>query len=148
MANDFRAWVQSVIDRDYGGVAGRLAQAIDISLTTLSRGMELGTLGADTLLRLSLVTGRNPSDLFRLASKPEWAELIEQCYGPPRDVPPLVRDVVALLAALPEAVGEMTRENLQTLRTVGLTRSGSAHAAAAPGAAKIRTRTMRDVPKQ
>jgi plasmid maintenance system antidote protein VapI len=92
--------VQAVIDERYDGTAGRLAEAIGVALTTLSRGMELGTMGADTLLRLAHVTGRDPSDVLRLAGKSDWADLIEALYGPPR---PVQRPEIAAVAQALEA---------------------------------------------
>jgi hypothetical protein len=98
----FAGWVQSVIDADYGGVAGRLASALGIALTTLTRGMETGTMGPESLLRLAAITGRDASDVFRMARKSEWAELIESCYGPPRPEPAVVYAVKDCLTKLPD----------------------------------------------
>lgn len=93
----FGQWVEAVLNQRFGGVRERLAEAIGVTLTTLSRGIETGTLGADTLLRLALVTGRDASEVLRLAKKAEWAALIEECYGQPRPVAPAIREIVALL---------------------------------------------------
>jgi hypothetical protein len=110
----FSEWVQTVLDKQFDGVRERLAEAIGVTLTTLSRGMEVGTMGADTLLRLALVTGRNPSEVLRLAKKDDWADLIEQCYGPPRVESPLARELAEFAASPPlEAFVRLAVDNLR-----------------------------------
>lgn len=101
MAETFAGWVQLMIDTHYAGVAGRLAEAIGVTLTTLSRGMEMGTLGADTLLRLAIVTGRDASEVLTLAGKSDWAQLISRCYGKPRTLAPEARTLMELIETDP-----------------------------------------------
>jgi hypothetical protein len=131
VAESFGGWLQSVIDKDFGGVAGRLASAIGLTLTSLSRGMEQGTLGADSLLRLSQVTGRNPSTVLRLAGKADWAVLIESCYGAPKKTSPLVREFAAALSGEEDRLERIARRaisDLQEVRALLPPRSNGANA--------------------
>jgi hypothetical protein len=131
VAESFARWLQGVIDNNYGGVAGRLAESINVTLTTLSRGMDQGTLGADTLLRLSRVTGRDASSVLRLAGKADWAALIESCYGTPRETSPLVREFEAAVSGEEDRLERIARRaisDLQEVRALLPPRSNGANA--------------------
>lgn len=93
----FGEWVQALVDAKFNGKRGDLAPKLSIDLTTVSRGIEGGTFGPEPLLRLAALTGVDASWLFRLARKPEWPDLIEPCYGKPRQESMAIQQIVALL---------------------------------------------------
>lgn len=71
-----REWI-----RQYG-TAGRLADAVDMSLSAFSRGVRNeGTLSVYSLLRLAEETGEPASKVLRIANKGHVADIIERLYG-------------------------------------------------------------------
>lgn len=105
MAHDhedaFRRFLQTVLDDRYAGVASRLAEDIDIDLSTFSRGMKAGTFGLETLLRLAAAVGESPRRVLGLAGKEASADLIERLYGKEAAEP--ISDVDYRLLQLPLA---------------------------------------------
>jgi hypothetical protein len=102
--------LQRLVDdlkRRYGSDA-KIGDAIGITGGAMRRQITTtGTLGIETLLRLSLASGHPPSDVLRLAGKGETATLIERLYGPPRErLSGPAGEVVEILERLP-AVGEI-----------------------------------------
>lgn len=76
----FRSFIQRWIT-EYG-TAGKLADAIGLTLSAFSRGVRNeGTLGVESCLRLAEETGESPGHVLRLAGKAEVADLLERLYG-------------------------------------------------------------------
>lgn len=85
-ADQFRTLVDD-LKRRYGSDA-KLGEALGITGGAMRRQVKAtGTLGLEPLLRLALVSGRSPSEVLRIGGKPDYADLIESLYGPPRERP-------------------------------------------------------------
>lgn len=95
---ELRQWVEDVIESRYGGVASRLAEALDMSVSAFQRSTKAGTLSIGNLLRLAEETGESATHLLRLAGKGDLADQIERLYGA-QSAKPLSRRAAALARA-------------------------------------------------
>lgn len=80
---EFRAWIEELIEKRYGGVATRLAGAIGMSVSAFQRSSREGTLSLENLLRLAEETGEPAPNVLEMAGKGEIAALIFRLYGEP-----------------------------------------------------------------
>lgn len=65
------------------GAAQPIAEELDISLSALLRGVQVGTLSTENCLRLAEAYALRPSEVLQVAGKGEIATLIEGLYGKP-----------------------------------------------------------------
>lgn len=144
---DFDAWIDGLLQRYRTKRA--LAEAAGLSESAFWRQIrDTGSLGVPPLLKLALATGEPASEILRRAKKGELADLIELCYGAPREVRPAVRDVLVLLEQLPEWAAQMTARTLTALRNELPSEATPGNAPRAEKPATTRTRATRAVPKK
>lgn len=79
---EFETWVRAVITTRYDGVASRLAQKLDMSVSAFLRSSRGGTLSIENLLRLAEETGAPAGHVLRIGGKGDLADLIERLFGP------------------------------------------------------------------
>ena len=135
---EFTAWVERLI-RDKFRTKRALASAVGLTESPFGRGVEAGSLGVDSLLRLAMAAEAHPSDVLRMAGKGEIADLIERLYGPGRDaLTEPQRQLLELWARLPDP--EARKSMLFTLRAIG---NAAAHPVANGKASESSSTTRR-----
>jgi hypothetical protein len=97
---DFQKWLEQLVVERYGSNEA-LAKALGITNSGFLRAKKSGKTSTEFLLRLARETGRDASDVLRLAGKGGVAALIESQYGEPRPVPAPVRELIDLLEKTP-----------------------------------------------
>jgi hypothetical protein len=100
----FKLLVEEVVDRQFDGVAGRLATALGITHSALIRAVKTETLAVENILKFAAVSGEPVSRVLKLAGKSEIAELLEQLYGDERPMPAPLSDDDRTLVRLPPSV--------------------------------------------
>lgn len=121
---DFDRWV-AALEEKFGNAAA-VARAAGISQGAYTRQVVAGKLGIMPLLKLSLATGESASVVLRRAKKDALADLLEQCYGPPRVMLPALRRVIDEVSDLPESLVELTADWIVHWTAHGLSRESSA----------------------
>jgi hypothetical protein len=130
---EFTAWVEKLV-RDRFRTKRALASAIGLTESPFGRGVEAGSLGVDSLLRLAMASEAHPSFVLRLAGKKELADLIERLYGPGKDaLTESQRTLLELWDRLPDE--ESRRSMLFTLRAIG---NAAAHGKASESSSTTR----------
>lgn len=78
--SDFRAWIADLIASDFR-TQDALARAVGMTSSPFGGQVRAkGTLGAETLLRLAIATGRDPLWVLRLGKKEALADLLESLF--------------------------------------------------------------------
>ena len=115
--SEFREWVETLV-REKFRTKRALATAVGLTESPFGRGVEAGSLGVESLLRLAMASETHPSMVLRLAGKGDLADLIERLYGPGRDaLTESQRTLLELWDRLPDE--ESRRNMLFTLRAIG-----------------------------
>jgi hypothetical protein len=92
MAETFRTFIARLKHRH--GTSSAIAEAIGMSLSAFSRGVRLeGSFGVEKCLEIAKLAGEEPSRVLRLAKKERIADLIEELYGPERELYGRAREV-------------------------------------------------------
>jgi hypothetical protein len=114
VSNQFATWIDGQIKTKFR-TRTALAEAMEMQLPALTRGIDVGTFSIVNLLKLAKVTDTNPSVVLRLANKPDVADLIEELYQITTPTPaPLPRDERRLLARW-RALSPQTRHSLEVI---------------------------------
>jgi hypothetical protein len=136
----FHSFIQRWI-AEYG-TAGRLANAIGLTLSAFSRGVRNeGTLGVESCLRLAEETGESPGLVLRLAGKADVADLLERIYGRRQSLLRLGRQDRELLDLWSNLTAASQKSLLALMKDLGQSKlpgNGRTHAAR-----RTRTRTLR-----
>lgn len=115
--SELGVWLEDVIKKSYGGVRKRLAAKAGITDSVFNRGLKSGSYDVDTLLRIARATGRPASQVLRMAGKGHYAELIEELYGPPRELPSGdILDVLIFLESDDPSTAEIRGMMISTAR--------------------------------
>lgn len=92
-----------------------LAKRIGMTLSGFLRATGKSVLKVENALRLARETGESASYVLRISGKADIAQLIEDCFGEPRPLPPAIRDAVEALLDLP---GDLQKSEAMGLRSI------------------------------